>query len=72
MRSHRCMIDLKSDSLTFPDADIKVNFLSDGEIKKNKNLEEEALGEQKENIESMDLDADIEQVKKDSLQEQKK
>ena len=36
MRSHRCNIDLKLNQIIFPDSDIKVNFLSDGEIKKLK------------------------------------
>ena len=46
IRSHRCNIDLKSNAIIFPDSDIKVNFLSDGEIAKNKldkNLEEEEI-----------------------------
>jgi hypothetical protein len=44
MRSHQCSIDLKIHQLIFPDSDIKVNFLSDGEIKKlklDKDLERE-------------------------------
>lgn len=36
MRSHRCFIDLSKSILCFPDADIKVSFLSDGEVKKAK------------------------------------
>jgi len=33
MRSHRCFIDLGKQILTFPDAEIEVKFLSDGEVK---------------------------------------
>lgn len=36
MRSHRCQIDLTVNQLKFPDAGITVNFLSDGEINKQK------------------------------------
>ena len=36
MRSHRCFIDLGKNHLTFPDSDIQVTFLSDGEVKKSK------------------------------------
>jgi len=36
MRSHRCTLELKTNQIIFPDADIKVSFLSDGEIEKLK------------------------------------
>ncbi len=36
MRSHRCFIDLGKNLLTFPDSDIEVKFLSDGEVKKSR------------------------------------
>lgn len=36
MRSHRCFIDLGKNILTFPDSDIEVKFLSDGEVKKSR------------------------------------
>lgn len=36
MRSHRCLIDLGKNLLTFPDSDIEVKFLSDGEVKKSR------------------------------------
>ena len=64
MRSHRCVIDLKTDSLVFPGADIKINFLSDEKIKKNKHLEEEEIAEQ---YEKMDMDIDMDQFKKDDV-----
>ncbi len=41
MRSHRCLIDLCKHSLNFPDAGFNITFLSDGEIKHNKNLIED-------------------------------
>jgi D-ribose pyranose/furanose isomerase RbsD len=66
MRSHRCEIDLKTDKLVFPDSDIKISFLSDGEIKKNKHLEEEEIGEQ---YEKMHIDIDIENAKHDSFKD---
>jgi hypothetical protein len=42
MRSHRCTIDVGRLVLNFPDAKTEVKFLSDGEIKKVKDLEEES------------------------------
>jgi hypothetical protein len=36
MRSHRCFINLATNTLDFPDSSIKVNFLSDGEVVKSK------------------------------------
>jgi hypothetical protein len=36
MRSHRCFIDLGKNLLTFPDSDIQVTFLSDGEVKQSR------------------------------------
>jgi len=36
MRSHRCFIDLGKNLLTFPDSDIEVKFLSDGEAKQSR------------------------------------
>jgi len=36
MRSHRCFIDVGKNLLTFPDSDIEVKFLSDGEVKQSK------------------------------------
>jgi hypothetical protein len=36
MRCHRCNIDLSKQLLIFPDADIEIKFLSDGEIDKLK------------------------------------
>ena len=49
MRAHRCTIDLNKNGLVFPDIDVTVKFLSDGEIKKLK--EEDDLEEEKEEIE---------------------
>ncbi len=36
MRSHRCFIDVGKQVLNFPDSDIQVSFLSDGEVKQSK------------------------------------
>lgn len=41
MRSHRCSIELSTNSLIFKDAGININFLSDGECKKLKEKNEE-------------------------------
>ena len=41
MRSHRCFIDLGKDTLNFPDSNIQVSFLTDGEVKKTKVDEED-------------------------------
>ena len=54
MRSHRCEIDLKLDCLIFPDADVKLQFLSDGEIKKRKDLEEDDIKEKYDNMDIID------------------
>ena len=41
MRAHRCTIDLKQNGLVFPDIGVTAKFLSDGEIKKIKEEQEE-------------------------------
>ena len=41
MRAHRCTIDLKVNGLIFPDIGVTAKFLSDGEIKKIKDEQEE-------------------------------
>ena len=41
MRAHRCTIDLKVNGLIFPDIGVTAKFLSDGEIKKIKEEQEE-------------------------------
>ena len=41
MRAHRCTIDLKQCGLIFPDIGVTAKFLSDGEIKKIKEEQEE-------------------------------
>jgi DNA damage-inducible protein 1 len=56
MRAHRCTIDLKQCGLVFPDIGVTAKFLSDGEIKKIKE-------EQDEEDEKMQ----IEEAKKASL-----
>ena len=49
MRAHRCTIDLKENGLIFPDIGVTAKFLSDGEIKKIKDEQEE--DDEKEEIE---------------------
>ncbi len=49
MRSHRCCVDLTKNALVFPDAGINAKFLSDGEVKKIQ--EEEQQREELEAIE---------------------
>ncbi len=41
MRAHRCTIDLKQNGLVFPDIGVTAKFLSDGEIKKIKEEQDE-------------------------------
>ncbi len=41
MRAHRCTIDLKQNGLIFPELGVTAKFLSDGEIKKIKEEQEE-------------------------------
>lgn len=41
MRSHRCTIELSSNSLIFKDAGLSITFLSDGEAKKLKEIHQE-------------------------------
>ena len=41
MRAHRCTIDLKLNGLVFPELNITAKFLSDGEIKKIKEEQDE-------------------------------
>ena len=56
MRAHRCTIDLKQNGLIFPDIGVTAKFLSDGEIKKIKEEQEEE-----------DEKLEIEEAKKASL-----
>ena len=57
MRAHRCTIDLKQCGLIFPDIGVTAKFLSDGEIKKIKEQQEEE-----------DEKMEIEEAKKASLE----
>ena len=41
MRAHRCTIDLKQNGLIFPELGVTAKFLSDGEIKKIKEEQDE-------------------------------
>ena len=45
MRSHRCVIELATNSLKFPDAGFHINFLSDGDCKKLKSEHEQENSE---------------------------
>jgi len=56
MRSHRCFINLGTNTLDFPDSDIKVNFLSDGEVMKSK-----------AGMDDEDEEKDIEMAQEESL-----
>ena len=56
MRSHRCLIDLGTNSLDFPDSGIKVNFLSEAEVRNSK-------------AEMNDEEEDIEMAQEESLKE---
>lgn len=60
MRSYRCNIDLQKNSLFFPDAGINAKFLSDGEIHKIKEKEDE------------EKDIEMEKVKEESFNSIKK
>jgi len=48
MRTYRCSIDLGKNALIFPDANIKAQFLSDGELAKIR--EEEEIQKEKEDL----------------------
>jgi DNA damage-inducible protein 1 len=48
MRTYRCNIDLGKNALIFPDANIKAEFLSDGELAKIR--EDEEIEKEKEDI----------------------
>jgi hypothetical protein len=56
MRSHRCNIDLGRSAIIFPDAGIDIKFLSDGEIKKIKELADE---EEIEDVKALSKEDDV-------------
>ena len=63
MRSHRCTIELASNKLIFPDAELNVPFLSDGEAKKLKEVHAE------ENAELIKTQSENEKKGKESKKE---
>ena len=60
LRAHRCSIDLSNNCLVFPDAGINVKFLSDGEVNKF---------EEKENEVEQSEEDMVQQAKNESLKE---